>query len=122
MPIAPYRHEEDPSWFIVQTPNREWSGKRCGVTFVEGEGWTDDEAVARELDETYGYTVILGAGAKKWETAAPPEKLVVHKAPYKDQSATPAQRAKNRNSKDVARESAEAEQEALIAAVAEVPA
>lgn len=111
MPIAPYRHEEGPEWYIVQTANKAWSGKRLGVAFVEGEGWTDDREKAREFAETYGYTVILGIGAEAIQLAAAPEEKVVRGRPMKNESAVPKMRSDRRKSRAEAEEGAEAEEE-----------
>jgi len=99
MPIAPYLHQEGPEWFIVKTQNDAFSGKRLGVTFVEGEGWTDDRLKACEFAESFNYTVILGVGAEPLAIVASPEAQVVRRRPIKNESAIPKARADARGRK-----------------------
>ena len=78
MPIATYKHDEKGDHFIVGTSNREFSGKRLGVTFIEGEGRTRDPYKAMIFDEVYGYEIILPPGHPGWELTPDPASLVVH--------------------------------------------
>jgi hypothetical protein len=75
MPIAKYTHDlksqtKDPV-FIVRTPNRSFSGKRLGVTFVDGEATftAKTHEIAKRFDEEFGYEVILPTGYKRWRYA-----------------------------------------------------
>lgn len=72
LPVTPYAHDETGDHWIVVVPNPEFSGKRLGVTFIEGEARTTDILRAREFSEVLGYTVTPFAGAPAWTEATEP--------------------------------------------------
>jgi hypothetical protein len=71
MPLAPYTHDEPGENWIVETPNREFTGKRLGVTFLDGVGYTPDIWTARRLSDEFNYDVIGYTGAERWDEATP---------------------------------------------------
>lgn len=72
MPVTPYTHDETGEHWIVVVPNPEFSGKRLGVTFIEGEARTTDILRAREFSEVLGYEVTPYTGAPTWEGSKEP--------------------------------------------------
>lgn len=77
MAILEQRHDEG-DFYIILTPNSEFSGRRlvssgAPVTFVNGEGRTVNRDVAQELDESFGYDVVLPIGAEPWTLAETPD-------------------------------------------------
>lgn len=57
--------------FVVRTPVADFTGKRWGVTFINGEAKfaTKDEELPRRFDEELGYEVVLPDGYKPWKLA-----------------------------------------------------
>lgn len=49
MPLATHSNDEPGNHFIVETLNREFSGKRYGVRFVDGEAYVSDPEIARDM-------------------------------------------------------------------------
>jgi hypothetical protein len=84
MPLKEYTHDEPGEMWYVETPNREFSGKREGVTFIDGVGQTADIWTARLFDQYYGYDVIGYTGSERWgeqiePSAATGKELPEHK-------------------------------------------
>lgn len=84
MSVVPYTHDEG-DHFIIRTPNKEWSGKVYGLTFIDGVALLDasESELARELDEQFGYEVVLPTGFTPWENAPDPGSLVVTRREYR---------------------------------------
>ena len=69
LPVTPYAHDETGDHWIVVVPNPEFSGKRLGVTFIEGEARTTDILKAREFSDIFDYEVTPFASAPTWHVA-----------------------------------------------------
>lgn len=69
MPLKEYTHDEPGENWIVETPNRGFTGRRLGVPFLDGVGYTPDIWTARRLSEEFGYDVIGYTGSERWESA-----------------------------------------------------
>lgn len=67
MPLTEYTHDETGNHWIIETPNPEFTGRRLGVTFVDGEGRTTYIEKAKEFCEVYDYTVVPYTGAPSWD-------------------------------------------------------
>lgn len=84
MSIAKTQHNEG-DFFIITTPNQEWSGKVYGLTFVDGRALLDTSEVelARELEEQFTYEVQLPVGFTAWENAPDASTLVSTRREYR---------------------------------------
>ena len=75
MTISKYTHNlksaDGNPVFIARTPNREFTGKRFGVTFIDGEATftAKTNEIPKRLDEEFGYEIILPAGYRRWKYA-----------------------------------------------------
>lgn len=77
MAILEERHDEG-DHYIILVPNSEFSGRRlvssgAPVQFINGEGRTALREVAQELEEAFGYDVVLPVGVEPWEHASTPD-------------------------------------------------
>lgn len=66
MPLKDYTHDEPREVWFISTKNKEFTGKREGVTFIDGEGETPDIWMARQFDQYYGYDVVGYTGSERW--------------------------------------------------------
>lgn len=67
------------------TPNPEFSGKRLGVTFVDGEARTQYLEKAKEFSEVFGYEVVPFTGAPTWEEIPDPMVSAGEHAPWAEE-------------------------------------
>lgn len=71
MALTSYAHNEPTTrepHFIVNTPNRNYTGERLGVIFRKGVGRTRSHDKAKRFDEEFNYEVIPPSeGFTSWQ-------------------------------------------------------
>lgn len=89
MPLLERTHDEPGGHYIVQVPNTQYSGKRLGVTFVEGEGRTKSREKAIRFSDVYGYDVMRPTGTEGWEIPHDPHEDVEFGTEWELEGAAP---------------------------------
>jgi hypothetical protein len=65
LPIGPQKHEEG-DFYIIEVPNKKYSGHALGVQFVNGIARTKYTNKAMAFDEQFGYLVWIPEGREPW--------------------------------------------------------
>jgi len=64
LPLATHSNDKAGNRFLIETLNQEFTGKRFGVRFIDGEGETEDINVAIKCSNA-GYYVVPPTALKK---------------------------------------------------------